>query len=77
MAGKKKEYESKAVVTSISASSRASIKVKDNFFTVEYHEERMIPDVKGVDIDKERAILWDIVNAECDNQTNEILKTFK
>lgn len=61
-------YESKAVITSIRATSRASIKVKDNYFTVEFCEERMIPDVEGIDIEEERALLWDTVNDECDNQ---------
>ncbi len=74
---KPKPYESKAIIQSISATSRASIKVKDNFFTVEYQEERIIPDIKGVDIEEERRLLWDTVNAECDNQIEEISKTFK
>ena len=41
---KKKEYESLATVTSIRATSRASIKMHDNFYTVEYSEERSIPE---------------------------------
>ena len=72
MAGKKKNqpYE-------ISATSRASIKIKDNYFTVEYHEERVIPEIDGVQIDKERELLWNTVNNECDNQIEEISATFK
>ena len=77
---KKKEpeiYESKAIVTTIRATSRASVKVRDNFYTVEYCEERTIPDIDGVDIEEERALLWDTANAECDNQIEEIVNNFK
>jgi len=74
---KEKAYESIAKITVIAATSRASVKIKDNYFTVEYHEERAIPDVTGVDIEKERQFLWDTVNAECDNQIDEISRTFK
>lgn len=79
MAGKKKNppYESMAKIVTISATSRASIKIKDNYFTVEYHEERVIPEIDGVQIDKERELLWNTVNNECDNQIEEISATFK
>ena len=70
-------YTSKAIITKISATSRASVKVRDNFYTVEYSEERAIPNDVDIDIEAERQILWDTVNSECDNQIEEILKTFK
>jgi len=66
-------YESKAVTTTIRATSRASVKIRDNYFTMEYCEERVIPEVEGVDLEQERAILWDLVNNEVDNQVG-ILK---
>lgn len=69
--------ESKAIITTISATSRASVKVRDNFYTVEYSEERALPADVDIDIDAERQMLWDTVNGECDNQIEEILKTFK
>jgi hypothetical protein len=31
-------YESKAITTQIRATSRASVKVRDNYYTVEYTE---------------------------------------
>ena len=71
------EYQSKAIVSSIKATSRASVKVKDSFYTVEYCEERLIPDIEGVDVAEERNLLWDEVNSEVDNQVEEILRTFK
>lgn len=69
--------ESKAIITTIRATSRASVKVRDNFYTVEYSEERALPDGIDINIDAERQMLWDTVNGECDNQIEEILKTFK
>ena len=62
----------------ITATSRASIKIKDSFYTVEYSEERIVPDgITDEELQKERKELWDTVNVECDNQIEEILKTFK
>lgn len=71
------KYESKAKTTSIRFTSRASVKVNDSFYTVECTEERVIPDIEGVDIETERKLLWDTVNAECDGQIEDILKTYK
>lgn len=68
---------SKAIITTIKASSRASVKVGDNFYTIEYCEERSIPDTENVDIEQERTDLWDTCNTEVDNQIEDILKTFK
>lgn len=66
-----------ATTKSIRATSRASVKVGDSFYTVEYCEERCIPDdMNDNDISKERTALWDTVNNECDNQIADILKTF-
>ena len=62
-------YEPKAIINKISATSRASLKTRNgNYFTVEYSEERIVPNVDDVDIIKERNALWDAVNAECDAQ---------
>ena len=72
--------ESKAIVTKIQASSRASVKVGEAFYTVEYSEERSLPDgllMTEEDLTRERSLLWDTVNSECDNQIADILKTFK
>lgn len=74
---KKSEYESKAVPVSIKFSSRASIKIGDNFYTVEASEERMIPQIEGVNMDKERQLLWDTVNNECDQQVADIVDMYK
>ena len=71
------EYESKATITKISAVSRASVKVNDSFYTVEYQEERTLPVDIEFNIEEERAILWDTVNTECDSQVKDIINTFK
>lgn len=68
---------SKAKVVSIKATSRAAIKIRDSYYTIEYTEERTIPDIEDIDMDEERTILWTDVNATVDNQIEEIVKTFK
>ena len=70
-------YESKAKVSKISATSRVAIKIKDNYYTVEYNEERTVPDVEDIDIEAERKILFDDVNTIVDSQCEEIIKTFR
>lgn len=69
-------YKSKATVASIKATSKVTLKIKDNFFSVEYTEERTLPDVEGIDVDKERKLLWDDVNAIVDDKANEIKEVF-
>ena len=69
-------YEVKGVTTKITATSRVAIKIRDNYYTVECSEERSIPDVEGVDIDKERQALFDDVNATVDGQIEDIYNTF-
>jgi hypothetical protein len=70
-------YESKAIVTKINATSRIAIKIRDNFYTVEYSEERSIPDVEGIDVEQERLLLFDAVNGVVDAQAEDIIKTFQ
>ncbi len=73
----KKKYVQKATTTKITAVSRCAVKIKDNYYTVEFSEERSIPDIEDIDIDTERSILWDDVNAVVDQQINDILDTFR
>lgn len=70
------KYESKATVNKISATSRVAIRLKDNYYTVEYSEERTIPDVDGVILKEERAALFDAVNAVVDAQAEDIVRSF-
>lgn len=73
----KKKYEVKGETTTIRATSRLSVKVKDNFYTVEYCEERLIPAITGCDIEEERKALWDAVNGEVDKQVEDIYAMYK
>lgn len=71
------DYKVKGVPTKITATSRVAIKIKDNYYTVECSEERAIPDVDGVDIEKERQALFEDVNTTVDDQIADIYDTFK
>lgn len=68
---------SKALTTSIKFTSRASVKIGESYYTVEAQEERMIPDIEGINVDEERKDLWDTVNQQCDRQIEDILNSFK
>ena len=70
-------YKSKAITTQIQATYRISAKIHDNFHTVEYTEQRQIPDVKGVNIEKEKEALWNDVITEIENQIEDIFDSYK
>ena len=76
-AKKMKSTASKAVTTKITATSRISLKKGETFYTLEFSEERTIPNVEGVDIELERKLLWDTVNTEVDNQAEDVQKMYK
>lgn len=61
-------------VVTIKAASRASVKVADSFYTIEYCEERSID--PNDNIEEERTKLWDTCNGEVDAQIEDILKSF-
>lgn len=63
-----------AKTTTIKASSRASVKVGDNFYTIEWTEERTIQPKDN--IEEEKALLWDDVNREVDSQIEDILEAY-
>ena len=62
-------------IQTIKAISRASVKIRESFYTVEYGEERSIEE--GDNIEEERERLWDTCNNEIDNQLEDIIKSFK
>ena len=64
-----------AKTTIIRATSRISTKVRDTYYTFEYCEERQIED--GDDVANERKKLWEVCNAEVDNQVAETLAMYK
>lgn len=55
--------------TLIRATSRVSTKLKDNFYTFEYSEERSVDE--GDDLEQAREELWNTCNAEVDAQVEE------
>ena len=82
MATKKAPYVLKAVPTRIVATSRAAVKIRDNYYTFEATEERTIPrDVvessEPIDIDIEWKALFEEVNDVIDTQCEEIIMQFK
>ena len=70
------DYGVKAKTTKINAVSRVAIKINDSYYTVEYSEERTIPDVDGVILKEEREALFDAVNAVVDAQAEDIVRSF-
>lgn len=70
-------YEIKGKTTTIRATSRQSVKIHDQFYTIEFSEERVIPEVNEVDLAKERESLWDCVNFECDDQIRQIAEMWQ
>lgn len=67
----------KCITKTIKASSRASIKVGDNFYTIEYTEEQSVPEqFNSQELATARKDLWDTCNTEVDNQIVDILNTF-
>lgn len=67
------EYIPKAKPTVIKFNSRASIKLKESYYTFEYGEERQIDNFDNVDMDKEIQCLTDDCNNVVDNQIKEIV----
>ena len=59
-----------AKTTTIKASSRASIKLGESYFTVEYTEERTIDPKDDIEAEKEK--LWEDVNRERDIQIEDL-----
>ena len=74
---KEKPYQVKATTTSISAHVKITLKVRDNFVSVEGIEERSVPTDVDVNVGKEWDALWDSVYATCDEELALILKDMK
>lgn len=79
MARKQKQevYTPHSQVTKITATSRAAVKIRDNYYTFEATEERTVTEQEGVDIDKEWELLFSDVNYIVDTQCEEVVMDFK
>lgn len=67
------EYIPKAKPTMIKFNSRASVKIKESFYTFEYGEERQIDNFDEVNIDKEIQYLTESCNNVVDKQIEEVV----
>lgn len=78
--GSSDDYESKAFVKEIKAESGISFETKDAegrsaWYKFSYSETRLIPD--DADIEQEKQILWDDVNATVDDQVAMTLEALE
>lgn len=78
MATKKKEpaqFVSAAIPVKISATSRCAVKLRDDYYTIEAMEERVIPENSNTDMNKEWDVLFEQLNKIVDTQIEDILKS--
>ena len=68
-------YIPKAKPTIIKFNSRASINIKDCWYTFEYGEERQIDNFNEVNIDKEIEALTNDCNLVVDNQLQDVINS--
>ena len=53
-----------------------SLKIRDNFYTIEYTEERSVPSGMEIDLEEEKMKLFDSVNSTVDKQVEDIVRSF-
>ena len=71
-------YRQQAKTVKISGTSKATVQIKNNYYSFSYSEERELPeDDSRVNIEKERELLWETLNAEVDRQIEEITQLYK
>lgn len=70
-------YEPKAKATEITYLSKGTIKIRDNYFSIEATETRSVPDIEGVDMKEEWKALCNEVDGLVDFQLEQIVKTYK
>ena len=71
---KEEEYVPLGIPTKITALSRNSVKLKEDYYTFEAIEERTFPEnATGIDLEKEWKAIFDSVNSIVDFQYNETL----
>ncbi len=65
-----KPYESLGECESIQAMSKISAKLGDTYYTFEFVKRTYFPENNRnkINLEKEKELLWDEVNAEVDNQ---------
>ena len=76
---KLEKYESKGVVTEFGGHSRASVKIKESFYTFESSVQKNFPagtDLSKVDMEQEWKLLFEELNANVDDQIEETEKAY-
>ena len=53
-----------------------AVKIRDNFYTIEYTEERSVPSGMEIDLEEEKMKLFDSVNSTVDKQVEDIVRSF-
>lgn len=70
-------YEQQSKTVKISGTSKATVQIKNNYYSFSYSEERELPeDDSKVNLEKERELLWETLNAEVDKQIEQIIKLY-
>ena len=59
--------------TMIRGTSRMSVKIRDNYYTVEFTEERSVPNNPNIDLEQEKQLLFDSVQDTVYSQVQEII----
>lgn len=71
-------YVQQAKTVKISGTSKATIQIGNNYFSFSYSEERELPiEQSDVNLEEEKKLLWDTLNAEVDKQLEEVSNAYK
>ena len=71
------DYVQQAKTVKIAATSKATVQIKNNYYSFSYSEERELPeDQLRVNLEKEKELLWDSLNTEVDKQIEQIVKMY-
>lgn len=72
------EYRQQGKTIKISGMSKATVQIKNNYYSFSYSEERELPeDDTRTNIEKERELLWETLNSEVDKQIDQIMELYK
>lgn len=66
--------EEQVRTTMIRETLRMAVKIRDNYYTVEYTEERSVPKNPNIDMEQEKLNLFESVRDNVYNQVQEIVE---
>lgn len=75
MAPRKKVYTQQAVTTTITADVKMTIKIGDNYYSVNTREERSVPET--ADVEREWDFLYESVYNKCGSEILNIQEIFE